>query len=76
MVGRVDLDKNPRWQRRGHRRRRDSGGQRRQGICARASVSRGEGVGVTNRKLTCRMRATGEDSGGGGGDGCRRASGG
>jgi hypothetical protein len=30
-------------------------------------VSRGEGVGATNREHTCRMRATGEDSGGGGG---------
>jgi hypothetical protein len=48
MVGRVDLDENPRWRRRGHRRRQCSGGQRRQGTCARASVSHGEGVGATN----------------------------
>jgi hypothetical protein len=29
MVGRVDLDENPRWRQRGHCRRRGSGGQRR-----------------------------------------------
>jgi hypothetical protein len=56
MVGRVDLDENPRWWRKGHCRRRGSGGQRRQGTCAQASVSRGEGVGAVNREHTCRMR--------------------
>jgi hypothetical protein len=56
MVGRVDLDENPRWWRRGHRRRQCSGGQRRQGTCAREPVRHGEGVGAVNREHTCRMR--------------------
>jgi hypothetical protein len=62
MVGRVDLDENPRWRQRGHCRRRDSGGQCRQGTCAQASVSRGEGVDAVNREPTCRMRGNCDSS--------------
>jgi hypothetical protein len=56
MAGRVDLDENPRWRRRGRCRQRGSDGQRRQGTCAQVSVSRGDGVGAVNWEHTCQMR--------------------
>jgi hypothetical protein len=55
VAGIVGLDEDPRWWRRGLRRRRGSGDQRRQRTCAREPVSHGERVGTTNWKDSCRI---------------------
>jgi hypothetical protein len=51
----MDLDEDPRWRRRGHRRRRGSGSERWQGTCAREPVRHGERVGTINWKDTRRV---------------------
>jgi hypothetical protein len=56
VAGKRDLDEDPRWRRRGHRRRRGFGDQCRQGTCAQASVSHGEDVGAINWKDMPRVK--------------------
>jgi hypothetical protein len=55
VAGMVELDEDPRRWRRGQRRRRCFGGERRQRTCAQEPVSPGERVGTINWKNLCRI---------------------